>query len=119
MHEQALQLAKFIAQAMAEKKAENIRILDMRHVPGAVTDYFVICHGNSDKQAEAIARFTEEDVNKTLKQHVWHREGYENAEWILLDYIDVVAHIFQADKRAFYGIEELWGDAENVPFTAV
>lgn len=111
-----LALAKMVAQGMFELKAENICILDMRNIPTASADFFVISHAKSDKQVEAIADSAEEEVFKTFKERPWHREGYENLEWVLLDYIDVVAHVFQEEKREFYGVEELWGDAIEVPF---
>jgi ribosome-associated protein len=103
---------------MAERKAEDIRILDMRKVNGASSDFFVISHAQSDKQVEAIASSVEEEVHTKAHEWPWHTEGYENSEWILLDYIDVVAHIFQGEKRDFYAVEELWGDAEVLPFKA-
>ncbi|MFA6261906.1 MAG: ribosome silencing factor [Bacteroidia bacterium] len=112
----ALELAKVIAQGMFEKKAEDIRILDMRGLAGASTDFFVISHATSDKQVEAIADSAEEEVHKKAGYWPIHREGYENLEWILLDYFDVVAHIFQQEKREFFAIEELWGDAKEVSF---
>jgi ribosome-associated protein len=108
--------ARVVAQGMYEKKASNIRILDMRGIKGASADYFVISHGTSDKQVEAIADSAEEEVRKKTGEKPWHREGYQNLEWILLDYFDVVAHIFQEEKREFYGVEELWGDAAEVEF---
>lgn len=109
-------LAKTAAQGMFELKAEDIRILDMRNISTASADYFVLCHAKSDKQVEAIADSVEEEVFKSFKEWPWHREGYENLEWVLLDYIDVVVHVFQEEKRDFYGVEELWGDAIEVPF---
>jgi ribosome-associated protein len=109
-------LAKLVAQGMFEKKAENIRILDMRKVKGASADYFVISHASNDKQVEAIANSAEDEVKKLTGESPISREGYENLEWILLDYFDVVAHVFQEEKRDFYGIEELWGDAVDVAF---
>lgn len=109
-------LALTVAQGMFEKKAENIRILDMRKVPGASADFFVISSASNDKQVEAISRSLEEEVKKHLGQTPWHREGYENLEWVLTDYIDVVAHVFQQEQRDFYDIEGLWGDATEVPF---
>lgn len=109
-------LALCVAQGMYEKKAENIRILDMRNVRGASADFFVISHAESDKQVEAIANSAEEETIKVLSEKPWHREGFENLEWVLLDYIDVVAHVFQREKRDFYAVEELWGDALEVPF---
>jgi ribosome-associated protein len=114
--DQALILAKTVAQGMFEKKAENIRILDMRNVKGASADFFVISHAESDKQVEAIANSADEETRKVLDEKPWHKEGFENLEWVLLDYIDVVAHIFQREKREFYAVEELWGDATEVPF---
>ncbi len=112
----SLALAKTVAQGMFELKAENIRILDMRNIETASADFFVISHAKSDKQVEAIADSAEEEVLKIFKERPWHREGYENLEWVLLDYIDVVAHVFQEEKREFYGVEELWGDAVEVAF---
>ena len=112
----AEELAKIVAQGMFERKAEDIRILDMRNLAGASADFFVISHANSDKQVEAIADSAEDEVQKLTGESPWHREGYENLEWVLLDYIDVVAHVFQAEKREFYAVEELWGDAKEVKF---
>ena len=109
-------LALTVAQGMFEKKAEDIRILDMRKVPGASADFFVISSASNDKQVEAISRSLEEEVKKHLNQSPWHREGYENLEWVLTDYIDVVAHVFQKEQRDFYDIEGLWGDAIEVTF---
>ncbi len=114
--EDAKFLALCIAQGMYEKKAENIKILDMRNVKGASADFFVISHAESDKQVEAIANSAEEETIKILDEKPWHKEGFENLEWVLLDYIDVVAHVFQREKRDFYAVEELWGDATDVPF---
>ncbi len=109
-------LAKLIAQGMYEKKAEDIKILDMRKLHNASTDYFVISHASNDKQVEAIANSVEEEVQKDIGEKPGHREGFENLEWVLLDYFNVVAHVFQEEKREFYGIEDLWGDAEIVEF---
>ena len=77
----------------------------------AVADYFVICSGNSDTQIDAISESIEEQVQKATNQKPWKREGREQREWILIDYVDVVVHIFNKEKRKFYGLEELWGDA--------
>ena len=110
-------LAWAVAQGMFERKAEDIKILDMRKVKAASADFFVISHAESDKQVEAIARSVDEEAKKLTGETPWHREGLENMEWVLLDYFNVVAHIFQREKREFYGVEELWGDAILVPFT--
>lgn len=114
--ENSMELAMQVAQGMFERKAENIRILDMRGVKGASADFFVISHAESDKQVEAIANSVEEEVNKQSNEWPRHREGQANLEWVLLDYFDVVAHVFQREKREFYAVEELWGDALDVPF---
>ena len=106
------QLTQTIVEAMQEKKAKDIVTLDLRELESRVVDKFIICHADNDRLVEAIARNVEERVNKKLHDKPWHREGYENREWILLDYVNVVVHIFLGEKREFYAIEELWGDAE-------
>ena len=85
----------------------------MRDLHTAVTDYFVICHAQSKTQVNAIAEKIIDNVRNKLHVHVYHEEGFENSEWILLDYIDIVVHIFLEPKRNFYQIEELWADAEK------
>lgn len=95
-----------------EKKGNDIVRLDLRNLNSTVTDYFVICHADSSTQVKAIANSVEEEVYKVLKQEPRHKEGLEHGEWILLDYFDVVIHIFRTDKREYYGVEELWGDAD-------
>lgn len=110
------QLTDAIVTAMQDKKAKHIVSLDLRKLNTRPVDKFIICHGDNDRQVEAIARSVEEHVAKELKDKPWHREGYENREWILLDYIDVVVHVFLNEKRDFYAIEELWGDAETEEF---
>lgn len=106
------QLADLVVQGMLEKKAQNIAVLDLREVKNAISDYFIICSGGSDTQVEAIAGSVLEEVEKQSGQEPWHKEGFQNKEWILLDYLDVVCHIFQKEKRAFYDLEEFWGDAK-------
>ncbi|MCU0420561.1 MAG: ribosome silencing factor [Cyclobacteriaceae bacterium] len=108
----AEKLTQLIVKGMQEKKAVDIVILDMRQVKNAVADFFVICSGNSDKQIGAIADSVDEEVYKGLRENPWHVEGKNNKEWMLLDYINVVAHIFRKDKRAFFALEKLWGDAD-------
>jgi len=97
---------------MQEKKALDIVLLDLREIKNAFADFFIICSGNSDTQLEAIANSIDEEVYKGLKENPWHIEGRENKEWMLLDYVSVVAHIFKKDKREFYSLENLWGDAK-------
>lgn len=97
---------------MQEKKALDIVVLDLNEVKNAVADFFVICSGSSDKQLSAIADAVDEEVFKALKENPWHIEGKNNKEWLLIDYTTVVAHIFKRDKREFFALEKLWGDAE-------
>lgn len=108
----AEQLARIIVAGMQEKKAQDIVILDMRAARNAVADYFVICSGSSDKQLAAISDAIEEEVEKDLGEKPWHREGRRNKEWMLMDYINVVAHVLRKDKRDHYALEKLWGDAD-------
>lgn len=110
----SLALANIIVKGMEEKKGKDIRVLDLSKVKGAITNYFVICNADSTTQVDAIGQSVEEEVKKAIDEKPWHSEGYGNAEWVLLDYVDVVAHVFQTEKREFYGLEELWGDAEEV-----
>jgi ribosome-associated protein len=97
---------------MQEKKGNDLVRLDLRNINSSVADYFVICHADSATQVKAIANSVEEEIYKAIQQDPWRKEGLEYGEWILLDYIDVVIHIFRTDKREFYGVEDLWGDAE-------
>jgi ribosome-associated protein len=105
-------LADLIIKGMQEKKATDIVVLNLKSLKNAVSDYFVICSANSDSQLEAIAKSVEEEVYKIAKEDPWQSEGRLNREWILLDYVSVVVHIFLKDKRQFYALEELWGDAQ-------
>jgi len=105
-------LSDAIVKGMQEKKASDIIVLDLRKVKNAVADFFVICSGNNEKQLEAIADSIDEEVFKIMKEKPWHVEGKNNKEWMILDYINVVSHIFRKDRRSFYALEKLWGDAE-------
>lgn len=106
------ELTSLIIQAMEDTKAKDIMILDLQDIDHAITNYFVICHGSSKPQLEGIASNIVEKTVKAFKAKPWHREGFENAEWILLDYVDVVVHIFREDRRSFYQLEKLWADAK-------
>lgn len=105
-------LANVVIHGMQEKKANDIVLMDMRTMNKTISDYYVVCHADSPTQVSAIAKSIEDEVYKALQQDVWKKEGSDNGEWILLDYVDVVVHIFRTDKRDFYGIEDLWADAE-------
>ena len=104
-------LAELVVKGMQEKKAADIVVMNLKSLKNAVSDYFIIASANSDTQLDAIATAIEEEVFKAVKQNPWQSEGRTNKEWVLLDYVDVVAHIFLKDKREFYALEELWGDA--------
>ncbi len=101
-----------IVEAMAEKKAKQPVILDFTRLKGAFCDAFVICHGTSRTQVEAIAGHIVDEVKKKTGIQPWHKEGFENAEWILIDYGDIVTHIFQEERRKFFNLEQLWADSE-------
>ncbi len=108
----AEQLSKVIIKGMEEKKASDIVVMDLRNIKNTVTDFFVICSGSSDTQLDAIADSIEEEVFKSGQENPWKSEGKSSRQWILVDYVNVVAHIFLKDKRQFYGLEDLWGDAK-------
>ena len=104
-------LVDAVVQGMQEVKAKDIVHLDLREVPNTVCDHFIICHGDSSTQVEAIARSVEKQVLLLVQEKPWHTEGREQAGWILLDYVDVVVHVFLRETRAFYALDQLWSDA--------
>ncbi len=106
------ELADAVIRGMQERKAERIVRIDLRELPHAVCDLFVICHGNSDTQVEAIARAVEEQTRSEVNETPWHIEGKDDSKWFLLDYANVVVHIFYRDTRDFYDLEGLWADAK-------
>tara|TARA_B110000116_G_C16642746_1_gene493649 strand:- start:423 stop:794 length:372 start_codon:yes stop_codon:yes gene_type:complete len=112
-------LVDVIVKGMQEKKAENITVVDLRDIDNAVCDFFVISNANSNTQVNAIADSVQKETLETLGDKAWHKEGAESSEWILMDYVNVVAHIFQTPVRDFYALEELWGDAEITEIKAV
>jgi len=103
-------LLKGIIDAMQDKKAKDIVSIDLRKIETSVTSYFIICSGTSTTQVDAIYDNVVEKVQENLNTKPFHREGYENSEWILIDYFDIVVHIFIEGKRNFYKLEELWAD---------
>lgn len=105
-------LTESVVRGMQEKKAKDIVILDLRGINGAVSDVFVVCHGDSTTQVDSIARSIEEIVDQECSESPQYTEGRSNSQWVLIDYIGVVAHIFLKDQRDFYGLENLWGDAQ-------
>lgn len=107
-------IAEVIIHGIQEKKGKDIVSLDLRNISSSVSDFFVVCHADSSTQAKAIADSVEDEMYKAFKEDPWHKEGFQNSEWIILDYVSVVVHIFRTEKRDFYGVEDLWGDAEIV-----
>ncbi|MDO7849353.1 ribosome silencing factor [Hymenobacter sp. M29] len=105
-------LADLVVRGMQDKKASDIVVLNLKELKNAVADYFIICSANSDTQLEAVARSVEEEIEKVTGESPWQTEGRTNREWVLLDYVDVVVHVFLRDRRRFYALEELWGDAD-------
>ena len=103
-------LSSFIANCMDDKKAIDIRIINLKNIKNSITDYFVLATGNSNVHIDAIADGVQVDVYKKYKERPWKKEGLENSEWILIDFVNVVAHIFDENKRDLYNLENLWGD---------
>lgn len=106
------ELISVIIKGIDDVKGENIQLLDLREIENTVCDYFIICSGNSNTQVNAISGSVQKVVSKELKDKPWHIEGQGNSEWILMDYVNVVVHVFQKHVREFYDIESLWGDAK-------
>lgn len=108
----SLDIVDVITKAMVDKKALKVVCIDLRKIESASTDYFIICHGTSTTHVDAIASNVEDEVQKQLAEKPFHTEGYQNAEWILIDYFNVVVHVFLEEKRDFYRLEKLWADGE-------
>lgn len=109
-------LAREAVDALLQKKARDIVVMDMRGVSG-VADLFVLATGDSDMQIKAAVDSVRERLREQFGERPWHVEGYEHRQWVLVDYVDLVVHVFMDERRAFYGLERLWGDAprEAVP----
>ncbi len=101
-----------IIEGIEEVKGKNITLLDLRNIDNAVTQYFIIAEGTSNTQVQAISDSIKKVVSKNLQQKPWHIEGEDKAEWILMDYVDIVVHVMQKSTREYYNLEELWGDAK-------
>jgi ribosome-associated protein len=104
-------LLNFIVEGILEKKGREIVDIDLSKLNSSLCDHFIVCHADSNTQVSAIADSIEKKVSENLKQKVGHREGLENAMWVLLDFHDIVVHVFQKEVRNYYRLEELWGDA--------
>ena len=105
-------LLEAISEALLEKKAKDPLILDFKGTGHSVCDAFVVAHGNSRTQSEALADEVVQRVKKQTGLNPWHKEGFENAEWILIDYNEIIVHIFQENRRIFYNLEQLWADTK-------
>jgi ribosome-associated protein len=115
----AARLVNAIIEGIQEVKGKDIVHLDMRDVPNTVCDHFIICHGDSDTQVEAISNSVLKFTTEKANEKPWHREGERNADWVLMDFVDVVVHIFHRDKRGYYALEDLWGDAARTSYDNV
>ena len=106
-------LLTHIIEGIEEVKGEDINVLDLREIENNVCQYFVVCSGNSNTQVRAISGAVQKLVSKAIHEKPWHVEGLETSEWILMDFVDIVVHIFQKQTRSHYDIESLWGDAKQ------
>ncbi|WP_425237972.1 ribosome silencing factor [Ulvibacterium sp.] len=106
------ELITLILQGIDEVKGNDVSLLDLREIENTVCDYFIICSGTSNTHVNAITGSIQKTVSKAIKDKPWHVEGEDNAEWVLMDYVNVVVHVFQKHIREFYDIEGLWGDAK-------
>jgi ribosome-associated protein len=102
---------KTIIQAVQEKKAHNIISLDLRKIPEAVADFFIICEGGSTTQVKAIADWVEEEVRKNCEELPYKHEGRTSMQWVLIDFVNVVVHVMLPESRRFYKLEDMWSDA--------
>ena len=116
--EKDIQLVEEIILGIENVKGEEIHKLDLRELDNTPCDFFIICSGNSNTQVSAIVNSITKTVSKTIKEKPFHTEGLENAEWVLIDYVNVVVHVFQKQIREYYNIEELWGDAKTTQITS-
>ena len=107
------QLIDEIIHGIENIKGENIHQLDLRELDNTPCDFFIVSSGNSNTQVTAIVNSIQKTVSKKLNEKPFHTEGLDNAEWVLIDYVNVVVHVFQNPIREYYNIEELWGDAKS------
>lgn len=100
-----------IVEGIQRKKGLNLVKIDLTKINHSECKYFIICHGNSNTQVDAIAHSVEDTVEEIINEKAWHKDGYRNSLWVLLDYSDIMVHVFQKDSREFYDLENLWADA--------
>src|SRR3972149_515842 len=108
----ASSLVRYAVNGIEEKKGNEISCLNLKKISNSPCDYFVMCEGTSRTHVQAIAGSVEEYIKKETGIHPWHVEGLKNAEWVLMDYVDVVVHVFQPQVRQHFGLEDMWADAE-------
>lgn len=106
------ELIALILQGIEEVKGQHINLLDLRDIENTVCDYFIVCNGTSNTHVNAIVGSIQKTVSKAIHDKPWHVEGENNSEWVLMDYVNVVVHVFQKQIREYYDIEGLWGDAK-------
>lgn len=106
------QLIDAIVEGIQRKKGLELVKIDLTKMNYTECEYFIICHGNSTTQVDAIAHSVEDTVEELMDEKVWHKDGYRNSIWVLLDYADIMVHVFQKDSRRFYDLENLWADAK-------
>ena len=107
-------LVDTVIKGLQKTKGEDIVCIDLKKIDNAVCDYFIICTGTSNTHVSALAGSIEKEVKNTLNDKPWHTEGYGNSEWVLLDYVNIVVHLFQEEFRNFYNLEGLWADAKII-----
>jgi ribosome-associated protein len=105
---------KTIISAIHNKKGENIISLDLRKVEEAVADFFIVCEASTNVQVKAIADAIEQEVKEKCGENPYRHEGYQALQWVLIDYVNIVVHIFQPETRKFYKLEEMWNDGEQI-----
>ncbi|MDG2058681.1 MAG: ribosome silencing factor [Flavobacteriales bacterium] len=105
-------LLETIIEGILEVKGIDTSILDLKKIETAVCKYFVICSGTSNTHVSSIADSVKKNVSKEIQEKPWHIEGLNTSEWVLIDYSDIVVHVFQEETREFYRLEDLWGDAK-------
>ena len=110
------ELIALILHGIDDVKGLDTNLLDLREIENTVCDYFVVCSGTSNTHVNAIVNSIQKTVREAIQDKPWHVEGSDNAEWVLLDYVNVVVHVFQKQTREFYDIEGLWGDAKVTMF---
>lgn len=116
--EKDIQLVEEIILGIENVKGEDIHQLDLRELDNTPCDFFIICSGNSNTQVSAIVNSVLKTVSKSMHEKPFHTEGSDNAEWVLMDYVNVVVHVFQKQIREYYNIEELWGDAKSTQISS-